>query len=655
MFKKILIANRGEIACRIIRTARRMGIASVAVYSDADRRMPFVAMADEAISLGPAPDAYLSIEAMLAACRASKPEAVHPGYGFLSENAAFAEAVAAAGLAFIGPNPRAIRLMGDKIAAKEIAEAAGVAVLPGYSGTIGDAKEAAAIAEAITYPVLLKPVAGGGGKGMRTVRAAREMASEFVRAQSEADSAFGDDRIFLEKYLDHPRHIEIQILADRFGNRIHLGERECSIQRRHQKIIEEAPSPFVDDEMRAAMARQALALAEAVDYDSAGTVEFLVDPETGAFFFLEMNTRLQVEHPVTESITGLDLVEDMIRIATGERLRYCQSDIAFSGWAVECRIYAEEPQRGFLPSEGRLTTLRPPQDRAGLRLDMGVIEGSEITSRYDPMLGKLVVHAADRLSAIAVMADALDQFVIEGVGNNLSFLSAMMQLPRFREGALSTDFIAQEFPKGFAPRAPNASERVTLAFVAAAIDHVFKKRERRGFPPADWTRAVFLGRERIDLVVEEEDVGLRIQFPSMGESRFCQSDWRPGQKLWAGAIDGESVFVKVKPRLNSFQLEWRGIALETCVLAPRLAELYARMPEGVESGRDRMIRAPMPGLVTAVLVTIGQTVAEGDPICILEAMKMETVVIAETAGIVGAIHATVGASVAVDAALLELV
>jgi propionyl-CoA carboxylase alpha chain len=663
MFKKILIANRGEIACRIIRTARRMGIACVAVYSEADRRAPFVAAAEEAICIGPPPAAnsYLSIDAIIAACRASGAEAVHPGYGFLSESAAFAEAVEDAGVVFVGPNAQALELMGDKVAAKELTRAAGVSILPGYSGAVADAAQALEIAEAIDYPVLLKPVAGGGGNGMRIVRAPSEMASAFARGRSEAGAAFGDGRLFIEKFIAHARHIEIQILGDRFGHRIHLGERECSIQRRHQKIIEESPSPFVDAAMRAAMARQALALADTVDYDSAGTVEFLVDPVSRQFYFLEMNTRLQVEHPVTECVTGIDLVEQMIRVAAGEALSFSQADVTFTGWAIESRLYAEEPSRSFLPSSGRLVTFRLPiQSRPGARLrcDIGVEEGSEVSTFYDPMIGKLITHAADRDAARLVQADALDQFVIEGVGNNLTFLAALMQHQQFINGNLSTDFIEKKFPGGFSSRTPTPEEREQLAAVAAWIDYFERKRRRlakqdRESDAAETERCVLIDGQSLLVKVSTAEAGTGVSFPGSQRSFFCQSDWRPGQKLWAGRIDAEAVFVQVRARPNRILLQWRGIAVETCVLSPRQAELFALMPQKRNAARSRSLRAPMPALVKSVLVTVGQSVKAGEPLCVIEAMKMETVLTAEWDATVSVIHIDAGASVAFEASIME--
>src|SRR3984957_11149685 len=484
MFKRILIANRGEIACRIIKTARRMGIATVAVYSEADRDALHVEMADEAIPIGPPPAAqtYLVIDKIVAACKESGAEAVHPGYGFLSERAAFAEALAKAGIVFIGPNPAAIAAMGDKIESKKAAARAKVSTVPGHLGVIADEKEAVKIADEIGYPVMIKASAGGGGKGMRIAHRKAEVAENFTRARSEAKSSFGDDRVFIEKFITDPRHVEIQVLGDKHGNVIYLGERECSIQRRNQKVIEEAPSPLLDTATRAKMGEQAGALAKAVGYDSAGTVEF-VAAQDRSFYFLEMNTRLQVEHPVTELVTGIDLVEQMIRVAAGEKLKSKQSDIKLNGWAVESRIYAEDPYRNFAPSIGRLVRYRPPAEgeHAGVtvRNDTGVAEGGEISLYYDPMIAKLVTHAKPRLEAIDAQADALDAFTIEGIRHNIPFLAAIMQHPRWRSGKLSTAFIAEEFPKGFERIAPTGAVARTIAGVAAAIDHAMGERKRR--------------------------------------------------------------------------------------------------------------------------------------------------------------------------------
>ena len=590
---------------------------------------------------------------------------MHPGYGFFSERPAFADARHEAGLTFIGPNRRAIAVMGDKLAAKQLARVAGVATVPGFRDAIADAAQAVAIAEEIGYPVMLKPSAGGGGKGIRIAYARREIENSFARAQSEAAAAFGDDRIFIEKFIEHPRHVEIQILGDKFGNIIHLGERECSIQRRHQKVVEEAPSPLVDEELRSKMGAEAIALARAVDYESVGTVEFIVEPTGGGFYFLEMNTRLQVEHPVTELVTGLDLVEEMIRIAAGERLALTQADVHLKGWAIESRIYAEDPGRDFLPSTGRLVTFRPPaeghHDGVTLRHDTGVVEGGEISIHYDPVIGKLITHAGDRAAAIAAQADALDQFVIEGVSHNIAFLAALMQNERFRRGALSTDFIATEYPHGFTMRAPAGDELDRLAAVAASIDHVLKERKllisgqmARTRPSVlAPERCVLFGPSRIDVVIDEGDDGLLIRIAANGEAYLCRSDWGGGMKVWSGTIDQEPTYVQVRPHLNSFGLLWRGIAGEACVYSPREAELAAVMLEKKAIDIARSLRCPMPGLVKAIFVIPGQAVKEGEILCIIEAMKMENVLRAESDAVVKEILVAEGALLGVDAVILD--
>ncbi|HZH10168.1 MAG TPA: acetyl-CoA carboxylase biotin carboxylase subunit, partial [Microvirga sp.] len=546
MFDKILIANRGEIACRVIKTARRMGIKTVAVYSDADRDALHVEMADEAVHIGPAAAAqsYLVIEKIVEACKKTGAQAVHPGYGFLSEREAFPKALAEAGIVFIGPNPGAIAAMGDKIESKKAAAAAKVSTVPGYLGVIEGPEQAVQIANEIGYPVMIKASAGGGGKGMRIAYSADEVAEGFARARSEAASSFGDDRVFIEKFITDPRHIEIQVLGDKHGNVIYLGERECSIQRRNQKVIEEAPSPLLDEATRAKMGEQAVALARAVGYDSAGTVEFVAGQDR-SFYFLEMNTRLQVEHPVTEMITGIDLVEEMIRVAAGEPLRFSQADIRLDGWAVESRVYAEDPTRNFLPSTGRLITYRPPaegqRDGATVRNDTGVTEGGEISIFYDPMIAKLVTHAPTRLEAIDAQARALDAFAIEGIRHNIPFLSALMQHPRWREGRLSTGFIAEEFPGGFQVPAPGGEAALVLAAVAAAIDHLLNERKRcisgqmrePRFVRFERERVVMLGADRHEVVVEDIDGGIAIVFAD-GVSWPVESGWRPGTPVWTG-------------------------------------------------------------------------------------------------------------------------
>ncbi len=667
MFKKILIANRGEIACRVIKTAKRMGIATVAVYSDADRDALHVEMADEAIHIGPPPaaDSYLQMEKIIAACTASGAQAVHPGYGFLSERAAFATALAEAGIVFIGPNPRAIAAMGDKIESKKFANAAKVSTVPGYLGIIENAEHAMRIADEIGYPVMLKASAGGGGKGMRVAHSRDEVADGFARARSEAQSSFGDDRVFVEKFIVNPRHIEIQVLGDKHGNIIYLGERECSIQRRHQKVIEEAPSPLLDAATRQKMGEQAVALARAVNYDSAGTVEFVAGQDR-SFFFLEMNTRLQVEHPVTELVTGVDLVEQMIRVAAGETLGLKQSDVKLKGWAVESRIYAEDPTRNFLPSTGRLVAYRPPmeghRDGVSVRNDTGVFEGGEISIHYDPMVAKLVTHAGDRAGAIEAQARALDEFVIDGIRHNIPFLSALMGHERWKAGRLSTGFIAEEYPQGFAPLKAEGEMAHILAAIAASIDHVMNERKRRisgqlkTQRPVVFQRerAVMLERARHDITIDEADGALLVRFADdSGHAHHLASDWVPGQLLWRGAIDGESVAAQARPLLNGVLLAHRGISVAARVYTRREADLAALMPVKKAADTSKALLCPMPGLVKAVYVAVGQQVKVGEPLCMVEAMKMENVLRAERDAVVKRVLAKEGDSLAVDATIME--
>jgi propionyl-CoA carboxylase alpha chain len=665
MFKKILIANRGEIACRVIRTARRMGIATVAVYSDADSDAPHVEMADAAVRIGPPPagQSYLVIENIVEACKTAGAEAVHPGYGFLSEQAAFARALEANGIVFIGPNPKAIEAMGDKIESKKLAQNAGVTPVPGFAGVVEDVAQAEEIASAIGYPVMIKASAGGGGRGMRIIETKEGIAEGFARAASEAQSAFGDGRVFIEKYIANPRHIEIQVLGDKHGNVIYLGERECSIQRRHQKLIEEAPSPFIDEETRRAMGEQALALARAVNYDSAGTVEFIA-AQDGSFYFLEMNTRLQVEHPVTELITGIDLVEQMIGSAAGYRLILSQTDIQIKGWAIESRILAEDPARNFLPSAGRLKTYRPPseekRDGVTVRIDSGVCEGSEIPIYYDSLIAKLVTHAPDRMAAIEAQARALDSFVIDGVANNVTFLAATMEHKRFRAGKLSTGFIAEEYPHGFAPLAPQGDAAELFACIAAASDHVMNKRKRaiscqmRTAHPVEFTkeRSVMLGKIRHDVRLDETSEGLHVHFEGTGRTHLCISSWVPGQPVWKGTIDGETIAARLQPILNGISLAHRGFVADARVYTRREAELALLIPEKKTASGSNFLRCPMPGLVKAILVTAGQAVRAGEVLCIIEAMKMETALCAEFDATVAKIHVQPGDSLPVDAIIM---
>jgi propionyl-CoA carboxylase alpha chain len=665
MFEKILIANRGEIACRVIKTARRLGVKTVAVYSEADKDALHVEMADEAIAIGPpaAAQSYLVIEKIVAACKETGAEAVHPGYGFLSERAAFARALADAGIVFIGPNPRAIDAMGDKIESKKFANAAKVSTVPGYLGVIENPEHAVQIADEIGYPVMIKASAGGGGKGMRIAHSRHEVAEGFARARSEALSSFGDDRVFVEKFIVNPRHIEIQVLGDKHGNVIYLGERECSIQRRNQKVIEEAPSPLLDEETRRAMGEQAVALAKAVNYDSAGTVEFVAGQDRG-FYFLEMNTRLQVEHPVTELITGVDLVEEMLRSAYGEPLRLSQADVTLKGWAVESRVYAEDPTRGFLPSTGRLVKYRPPAEGCiegvTVRNDTGVYEGGEISIHYDPMIAKLVTHAGDRISAIDAQANALDAFVIDGIRHNIPFLSALMQHERWRDGRLSTGFIAEEFPSGFSPLVASGETEAVLAAVAAHVDHVQNVRKRgiSGQFRAGWSRAydlrraVLLGSKRIDVEVEPRKDGIDVVFAD-GRRLRVDSPWTPGEPVWRGDIDERPTAVQVRTILNGFALAHHGVAVSAIVYTHREAELAALMIERAGADQSRALHCPMPGLIKAIAVREGQEVKAGEPLCIVEAMKMENVLVAERDAIVKKVLVHEGDSLAVDAVIME--
>jgi len=668
MFDKILIANRGEIACRVIKTARRLGIKTVAVFSDADSDALHVEMADEAVRIGPPPaaESYLLIDRIVEACRNTGAQAVHPGYGFLSERAAFPKALAEAGIVFIGPNPKAIEAMGDKIESKKFANAARVSTVPGYLGVIESPEHAAEIADEIGYPVMIKASAGGGGKGMRIAHSRKEVAEGFARAKSEAKSSFGDDRVFVEKFIVNPRHIEIQVLGDKHGDVIYLGERECSIQRRNQKVIEEAPSPLLDEATRRKMGEQAVALAKAVGYDSAGTVEFVAGQDR-SFYFLEMNTRLQVEHPVTELITGVDLVEEMIRVAAGEPLRLTQADVKLDGWAVESRVYAEDPTRGFLPSTGRLVRYRPPFEGrfegVTVRNDTGVYEGGEISIFYDPMIAKLVTHAATRLEAIEAQANALDAFYVEGIRHNIPFLSALMRHDRWREGRLSTGFIAEEFPNGFASLTPeNETERIVAA-VAAHVDHVMntRKREITGQlrAPArlefDLQRVVALGAARVPLIVEKRKDGVEgidVMFEG-GRRLRVESPWTPGQPVWRGDIDERPVAAQLRPILNGFEIAHGGAVIAARVYTAREAEFDALMLERKAADNSRFLLCPMPGLVKSIAVKEGQEVKIGDPLCMVEAMKMENVLTAERDVTVAKVLAKPGDSLAVDAVIME--
>ncbi|MGM4871431.1 acetyl-CoA carboxylase biotin carboxylase subunit [Bradyrhizobium sp. 956_D2_N1_5] len=669
MFKRILIANRGEIACRVIKTARRMGIQTVAVYSEADRDSLHVEMADEAVLIGPpaAAESYLVIEKIVEACRKTGAEAVHPGYGFLSEREAFPRALEAAGIVFIGPNPGAIAAMGDKIESKKAAAKAKVSTVPGYLGVIEDDKHAVKIADEIGYPVMIKASAGGGGKGMRIAHSRSEVAEGFNLAKAEAKASFGDDRVFVEKFIVDPRHIEIQVLGDKHGNVIYLGERECSIQRRNQKVIEEAPSPLLDEATRRKMGEQAVALAKAVNYDSAGTVEFVAGQDK-SFFFLEMNTRLQVEHPVTELVTGIDLVEQMLRVAAGEKLAISQKDVTLTGWAVESRLYAEDPFRNFLPSIGRLVKYRPPaeasQDGITVRNDTGVQEGGEISIYYDPMIAKLVTHAPSRAAAIEAQATALDSFYVEGIRHNIPFLSALMHHPRWREGRLSTGFIAEEFPKGFAVRVPEGEVARRIAAVGAAIDHVLGERKRQisgqmggRVVQRERRRAVWLDRQEILLEVGREGEAIAIRFidaeGKAGNAHLLQSPWKPGDPVWQGTIDGHFVAVQARAIANGIRLAHQGVEVPVYVWTEAEAASARLMPVTTASDTGKKLLCPMPGLVVTIAVTEGQEIKAGETLAVIEAMKMQNVLRAEQDGTVKKIHASAGATLAVDALILE--
>jgi len=654
MFSKILIANRGEIACRVIRTARAMGIKTVAVYSDADARAPHVEMADEKVRLGPPPAAqsYLLADAILLACKETGAEAVHPGYGFLSERESFAQLLADNNIAFIGPPPKAIAAMGDKIESKKLAQAAGVSVVPGFIGEIRDTNHAVEIANGITYPVMMKASAGGGGKGMRLAWSEQDVRETFDSVRREGLASFGDDRVFIEKFVESPRHIEIQLLGDQHGNIVYLGERECSIQRRHQKVVEEAPSPFVTPEMRKAMGEQAVKLAAAVGYYSAGTVEFIAGADR-SFYFLEMNTRLQVEHPVTEYVTGLDLVEQMIRVANGEKLGFRQEDVRLKGWAIENRVYAEDPYRGFLPSTGRLARYRPPAATADVRVDDGVVEGSDISMFYDPMIAKLVTHGDTREEAIDTQIAALDRFEIDGIGHNVDFLSALMQHPRFRAGDLTTGFIAEEYPEGF-HGAPVPDELTAkLSAVAGVIACVEGERAAsidgrlNGRVPTNCEWVVSMDGAEHRVTVEDDTVIVD------GKALVVDAPYVPGLRLIEAEIDGEPLSMRVSRTRLGWRLTTRGRSHDLRLLPPHVADLARHMIEKVPPDLSRFLLCPMPGLLTALHVKQGDRVEAGQPLAVVEAMKMENILRAEKAGTVAKVDAQPGESLAVDAVILE--
>lgn len=660
MFDKILIANRGEIACRVIRSAKKMGIKTVAVYSDADHDALHVQMADEAVHIGPPPStqSYLLMDRILQACLDTGAQAVHPGYGFLSENSEFCDSLAAAGIAFIGPETRAIQAMGDKITSKQLAAEAGVNTIPGFSDVLRDGEHAVEIANKLGYPVMLKATAGGGGKGMRVARDDAECRDGFVRASNEAGSSFGDDRMFVEKFIEEPRHIEIQIIADSHGNVVYLNERECSLQRRHQKVIEEAPSPFLDETTRQQMGEQAVALAKAVEYQSAGTVEFIVDAHRN-FYFLEMNTRLQVEHPVTELITGLDLVELMIQVADGQPLPIRQSDVGINGWAIESRVYAEDPFRNFLPSIGRLVYYRPPEEDDHIRVDTGVYEGGEVSMYYDPMIAKLITYGADRTEAITRMRSALDRFLIKGVSNNLSFLSALMVHPRFVAGDMSTNMIGEEYPDGFHPSdLPHQTPSIFIAVAtsmmrsyrdrAAQIDGQLDGHERR--VPNEWV--VIMNNENYPVSVVSTQGGHDVEYA--GKTYAVRSDWEFGQHIFNGTINGEEVFVKVERENQVYRLFHGGSQYDVTVVTPRVAELLKYMPVKSPPDLTKFLLSPMPGLLVSLAVKEGDVINAGEELAVLEAMKMENTLLAERDGVVAKIHFKPGANLAVDDIIMEL-
>jgi len=663
MFKKILIANRGEIACRVIKTAKQMGIKTVAVYSEADRDALHVLQADEAYCIGPASssESYLRADKILDVIKKSKAEAVHPGYGFLSENAAFCRKLKRAGVAFIGPNELAIKAMGDKIASKKLAEKAGVTTVPGYTEALKDYKEAHKVANDIGYPVMLKASAGGGGKGMRVCENDADLKEAFVSAVREAISSFGDDRVFIEKFIVNPRHIEIQVMADTHGNIVYLGERECSIQRRHQKVIEEAPSPFIDAETRKAMGEEAVALSKAVKYVSAGTVEFIVDQEKN-FYFLEMNTRLQVEHPVTELVTGLDLVELMIRVAAGEKLPISQDDVKMEGWAIESRVYAEDPFRNFLPSIGRLSRYRAPTGE-GVRVDTGVYEGGEISMHYDPMIAKLITYGADRDLAIKAMRQALDGYYIRGVQHNIAFLSALMNRPRFVEGRLSTGFIAEEYPDGFHASDVVHDDPSILVAVAASMHYAYQQRaagitgQHSGHERAvsqNWS--VLLGKKIVPVSVALVDGGFDVDIRARGFTKATvevRSDWTLGETVFEGAVNGQDVIIQSERMAVGYRLLHAGSQADIRVLSEKGAELYSLMPEKQAADTSKLLMSPMPGLLLSVSVEVGQEIKAGEELAVVEAMKMENVLRATQDGTIKEVAAKAGDSLAVDQVILS--
>ncbi|MAP94268.1 MAG: acetyl/propionyl-CoA carboxylase subunit alpha [Ponticaulis sp.] len=665
MFSKILIANRSEIGVRIIKTCRRLGVKTAIVYSEADADSLAVEMADEAVFIGPPPasESYLVMDKIIDAVRQTGSEAVHPGFGFLSENPVFAKRLADEKIAFIGPNVHAIEAMGDKITSKEFAAKAGVSTVPGHMGLIEETEEAVKISDGIGYPVMIKASAGGGGKGIRVAYSAEEVLEGFPAVRAEAKNAFGDDRVFIEKFIESPRHIEIQVLGDKHGNAIHLFERECSIQRRNQKVIEEAPSPLLDEDTRQKMGAQAVALSKAVNYDSAGTVEFVASGADKSFYFLEMNTRLQVEHPVTEMITGVDLVEQMLRVASGEELAIKQEDLSINGWAVESRVYAEDPYRNFLPSIGRLKRFQPPSEGkidgapGTVRMDSGVREGDEISMFYDPMIAKLVTHGETRDAAIDTQQAALDRYLIDGIQDNIPFVATVYDQARFRSGNITTAYIKDEFPDGFAGVEPDEDQTLILAASAAYVHGTFSHRAAQisgrmspvPAPREDWI--VILGKEHFPIKLRFASG--RTEIDLNGSTHTLETDWVPGEHLFEGKIDGNPFAVKFSDRTEGYLFRHRGVAIRALVCTPQSAALHAKLPEKEQADLSKLIMSPMPGLVVSVDVEVGQEVKSGSAVCVVEAMKMQNIIRAEADGVVKAVNVGAGDSVAADEIMVE--
>lgn len=663
MFKKILIANRGEIACRVIKTARKMGINTVAVYSEADKDARHVEMADEAVCIGPAPsrESYLKMDNIIKACKDTGAEAVHPGYGFLSENEAFAKRLEEEGITFIGPKHYSIAAMGDKIASKKLANEAKVNTIPGYNDAIDTPESAVKIAQDIGYPVMIKASAGGGGKGLRVAFNDKEAFEGFSACKNEALNSFGDDRVFIEKFVEEPRHIEIQVLGDAHGNTVYLWERECSIQRRHQKVIEEAPSPFISEATRKAMGEQAVALAKAVKYQSAGTVEFVVGKDQ-SFYFLEMNTRLQVEHPVTESITGLDLVEQMIRVAAGEKLSFGQKDIQRNGWSMECRINADDPYRSFLPSTGRLVRYQPPEEMDGVRVDTGVYEGGEIPMYYDSMIAKLIVHGKDRLDAIMKMRAALNKFVIRGIHSNIPFQAALMQHPRFISGDFNTGFIAEEFPHGFRASDVKPADLGLMDALATAVHHRYLQRATGIYGQLEGHEmkipdsfVVGSGEPgKMDYVtanIEPTASGYKVVVKN--KTYDIQTEWNPGQIIYNAVVNGQKIAAQVERTNLFYRIQFDGVRVDSLVLTPNGAEMQKLMPFKEPPDMSKFLLSPMPGLLVDVAVTVGQKVEAGQRLAAIEAMKMENVLLATQDGVIAEVMAAKGESLAVDQQILR--